>query len=120
MLFTNTYSIFLLHDKKKTFTHTHVTFTKYTKRQLLLAPEAAKQLLDNLLCPDAPRVFPLFAFLRNGRRNEVSQIATHHSAPLQIGPIIVHLEQPRPVIVLVTSAAATPSSSSSFSSSTHL
>lgn len=100
--------------KKKTFTHTHVTFTKLHKTTTLLsAPEAAKQLLDNLLRPDAPRMFPLFAFLRNGRRNEVPQIATHHSAALQIGPIIVHLEQPRPVIVLVTSAAATPASFSS-------
>lgn len=69
------------------------------------APEAAKQLLDNLLRADAPRLFPLFPFLCDGRRNEVTQIATHHSAPLQVGPIIVHLEQTGPVIVLV---ATTP------------
>lgn len=105
--------IFHLFYTKKTFTHTHVTFTKRKTQNddsTCSTPEAAKQLLDNLLRPDAPRVFPLFAFLRNGRRNEVPQIAAHHSAPLQIGPVVVHLQQARPVIVLVTSVTAAAAS----------
>lgn len=86
--------------------HIYRHVTTHYDATLCLAPEAAKQLLDNLLGANATRLFPLFAFLRNGRRNEMTQVATHHTTSLQIGPIIVHLQQPSPVIVLVVATSA--------------
>lgn len=101
-------SLTLLHEKnkQKTFTYTHTHGVTFTQRACS-APEAAKQLLDNFLRANATRLFPLFAFLRNGRRNEMAQIATNKTAPLQIGPIIVHLERAGPVIVFVATFTST-------------
>lgn len=62
--------------------------------------EAAKQSAQDLVRPDASLEYSLLPLMRDGRRNQMIKIPADKASPLQIRPIIVHLEQTGPIVVL--------------------